>query len=144
MTEPHVPTTQEELSRKTLETIEELLLWRSQERITDGQLGIAINAVFKSVSGLIDKDVFEIISQIVVDHPKHDREIAVFQKGRGSLVLVRYVNQGRLMAWDCLLGKTSAKSFEDEALPDKRAKQAFDAAIQHCRDKGYRELTATK
>jgi hypothetical protein len=56
------PTIAEELHRKSLDA----LIWLAEEhekgKIDDVQMYIAVEAIFKAVSGLVPQDVFELMS----------------------------------------------------------------------------------
>ena len=58
-----MPTLQEELDRKTHETLEWLILGRDQCRLSDIQFEAGTDALFMAVSGLVDKDFIEIITE---------------------------------------------------------------------------------
>lgn len=58
------PTIREELSRKSLEALESLLIGRSKGTLTEAQFATGINVLWDTVAGLVDKDFIEIISTI--------------------------------------------------------------------------------
>ena len=57
------PTLKEELDRKALQTIEDLLHLHASCKISDAQLSTGIDALFKATSGLTDEEILHIITE---------------------------------------------------------------------------------
>jgi hypothetical protein len=62
-----LPSIREELSRKALDALQDLAMKRATKAITEAQFATGLNVLWETVSGLVDKDFFEIISTIVVN-----------------------------------------------------------------------------
>lgn len=62
-----LPSIREELSRKALDALQDLALRRVDKTITEAQFATGLNVLWETVSGLVDKDFFEIISTITVN-----------------------------------------------------------------------------
>lgn len=58
-----IPTTREELDRKTYETLEWLIERREQGQISDDQFHTGVDATFNTVSGLVSEDIFRLVSE---------------------------------------------------------------------------------
>lgn len=57
-----LPTTREELNRKTFETIEWLFVGLDKGRLTEEQFSVAVDALFMAVSGLVDKEFIGLVT----------------------------------------------------------------------------------
>jgi hypothetical protein len=62
-----IPTIREELSRKSLEALERLVIDRAKGAITEAQFSTGMNVLWDIVAGLTDKDFIEIISTVKVN-----------------------------------------------------------------------------
>lgn len=58
-----LPTTQEELDRKSIETLEKLILDHRNHRISTAQFDVGINTLFSVASGLVSRDFIELVTR---------------------------------------------------------------------------------
>lgn len=62
-----VPSIREELSRKALNTLQSLLIDRERGVLTEAQFGAALNVLWDTVSGLVDREFMDLISMVKVN-----------------------------------------------------------------------------
>ncbi len=64
MTAAALPTTREELNRKTFETVEWLTLRFEQAQITEDEFRVALNAVWMTAAGLVDREFLTLMGDV--------------------------------------------------------------------------------
>lgn len=62
-----LPTTRDELDRKTFDTIEWLLASYDKNCISATQLRTGVDSVFSAISGMVSESIFELVSAASVD-----------------------------------------------------------------------------
>lgn len=83
-----LPTLKEELDRKALATIEDLLHLHSVAKISDAQLSTGIDALFKATSGLADEQILHIITEASKLLPMASQTLRyAYLKGAGVVAL---------------------------------------------------------
>ncbi len=142
-----VPDIQEELDRKTLDAIQSLLHQESTGRITKAQLNTAIIAVFQCVSGLIDGEIMEMITQISAG-VKNVNEVqrAAFVNGdtKRTIALEHVIGSSdvtvRISDWNVNGFTTKRKNFDSARDPVSAAARCFKDFTSGFEDKGYQRI----
>ncbi len=136
----------EELDRKTVETLESILVRLDQGRITMPEARQAVDAMWRTVSGLISDDVMEMIDAFKADTNKAFVERRVFVlEGKDIAILERAVGTGigrvRMnMREPGVFATDKMIRLEDEINPSMAARQKLDAFVVALKKKGYTEL----
>lgn len=88
-----MPTLKDELDRKVFETIEYLISAERKGRMTKAQVSASLDTLFMAVSGLVDNDFINIITeaQTVVDGDKSVVKRHFILSGRGIIQTVAWV-----------------------------------------------------
>ena len=84
------PTLQEELSRKSLETIEKIESDLKLGKITNAQYGYAVDVLWSAIAGIADKD-FVMMMEIMSNKVSHDDSfniVGFFHNEAGDVVKV--------------------------------------------------------
>jgi len=102
-----VPTLQEELDRKALETIEKMEVDLEQGRITVEQYAYGVDLIWLSWAGLVSKDLMPLI-EIMGEKKGASATRAFFYRGDGRAVVIT----------NDLKGKVLIESFSRGDLPD--------------------------
>lgn len=79
------PSIKEELTRKSLDQLESLLLGRASGAITEAQFAIGIDTLWNCVSGLAGKEFFELISMVKVNKNDESFRRQVMMMSAGGL-----------------------------------------------------------
>jgi len=58
-----IPTTKEELDRKTLDTLEYLIRKCEEGEITQTEMSLGLDVLFMNVSGLVSEDFIDLITE---------------------------------------------------------------------------------
>lgn len=69
MSHEALPTVREELDRKTIDTLVQVLELAELGRITRGRVGITARAIWDATAGLVSREVMEQISKVIEEHP---------------------------------------------------------------------------
>jgi len=86
--DPTIPTLQEELNRKSLDTLEQLLHRYDDGTLSQRELKAATWALFEAIAGLVDHGIIDIISE-VAKLPSEGEPVVVRQLVHGNrLVLI--------------------------------------------------------
>lgn len=83
-----IPTIKEELSRKSLDALQNLLLDRSTGKITEAQFATGLNVLWEVASGLVDREFFEMISMATVNQNDPSLRRTTFMTCRDHWILV--------------------------------------------------------
>lgn len=138
------PNLADEINRKTVEALEWLVLAVEQDKITNAQFDAAVNAIWITSSGLVDRDVTELMSEAV------SRKIDGFTRKRifsntshlvclernyekATLTIRRKFEQGH---WQDVIRKT----FEGALVPSLAARDAESRLVDKLRSQGFSEL----
>lgn len=143
MTETAVPPIKDELERKTFETLDWLITSVAGGRMTEEQFSVGIDAVFKSVSGLVGKNFIELItaSQEMIRNDVHNTHIERFYLIRGNeLVVVKWVvgtDKVRVTKWkNGKMVGTSVVTRDDPA----EARVFMMGAVKRIEKEGFSEV----
>lgn len=135
----------EELERKTLTALENLLRKHEERRINDDQLEIGMQAVFDCAWGLVGEDINQIIEKCrTTPDPnfverrllKNGKRIALIEKRPGAEAFRVRVGLKPDGSW--ALDKT--QSFVDEVNASRVCAEKFEALITNMTTQGYMEL----
>jgi len=135
------PSMREELTRKTLEAVEWITAQSENGRLGNPALGAATHAVWMVVSGLVDRDIHEILSELSAQFPSRaSRSVNVLIKGDR---FVRLVQSGEKMV--VFRGKTgtSATVWENKKALFDTPGEAFErrsGMVKALRGKGFTQL----
>lgn len=134
-----LPTLQEEIDRKAIETLEMLLNRHARGYITTAQLEVGLDALFGAVSGLARKDFLELITaasgQLASDASYRTSRLLWNTNGKGALVLFEPLSARTSVFLFQRLG--DAKVFELDSSRDAATKaEQLITTLQH---KGYEE-----
>lgn len=92
-----VPTMQEELERKTIEAIEDLLMGHENGRITEAQLDTGMTAIWTTVSGLVGRDMMDLISEAKPKSDPSSKVTALLHHPEKGMLAVRWhVKEARI------------------------------------------------
>lgn len=139
-TDLHMPTLQEELDRKTFETLEWLFSAVQRGKITRDQFSTGVDTVFMTVSGLLGKDFIDLITaaqkECNFEAPVQKR---VFVKGNEILAVEWTVGTTRVTVGKRVNGLAAGAQVKDcDSTQD--AMNAFEALCRVVANKGYQEL----
>lgn len=83
-----MPTTREELAYKTVETLEDLLGQEEAGKISKDQLSCAIQALLAAVGWALDKDTFQLLSDIDIETLEPAKERHILMDNFHDMVLI--------------------------------------------------------
>ncbi len=92
----HIPTFAEEVERKTIETVESLIVRHRMGLINDAQLYEGTNTAWEMTSGLLSKDLVALLSDAIPSESFVNHQ--VFAKGEGGkgIILSHNPQSGQL------------------------------------------------
>lgn len=82
----HIPTTVQEIERKTIETVESLISRHEKGLIGEAQFYEGMNAVWGLSSGIVSKDLMNLISDAIPSEQIVNHQ--VFAKGEGGKAVI--------------------------------------------------------
>ena len=143
MTEMTIPTTREELDRKTIETMNELTLsyeekgMMSQESYYQG-----LRALHMVTCGLIDEEVSDWLSEHLQKNVPAAIERRVFIGGGATIVMQREAVGDTFDMIKIVDGKqtSTTKRFDDSDSPHVACYTAFSKFLSHLVAKGFVEV----
>jgi hypothetical protein len=132
-----LPTLKEELDRKALATIEDLLHLHAICKISDAQLSTGIDALFKATSGLTDEEILHIITEASKILPLAPQTLRyVYLSGDNMISLHWIVGDDKVTMTSYRAGKKASEKIHDG--DDARAAKLY---LQKTRkaltDRGY-------
>lgn len=135
------PSMREELTRKTLEAVEWITAQADSKRLDKPALGAATHAVWVAVSGLVDRDIHEILSELSTQHKSRPSlDLHVFVKGDVFTKLAR--RGAKLHVLRGKIGNTPDKH-KSKATDYDTVTDAFRAQARAglaLRDKGFSKI----
>lgn len=144
-----LPTIQEELSRKAIDTLEELLRKEKQGKINKAQLDVALDTLFSTVSGMVDEEFIDLITLASDEVKSHDQSYIdrrLFVNEDDRLVVVCHpINSSAVTLltdphYDGLWAKVVEKDFSESAIPEEAAKKHAERIVRNLKLKGFKEL----
>lgn len=136
----HMPTVQEELDRKTFETLEWLFGAVRRGNLTQDQFSTGVDTLFMAVSGLLGKDFIDLITaaQAECSDTKPVMKRA-FVRGNNILVVEWTVGSTRVTVGKRVNGLAAGGQIKDyDSVLD--AKNAFEHLCHVVTNKGFEEL----
>lgn len=143
-----LPTLQEELDRKALDTLGGLIMDCRAKRISPAQFEVGINTLFSAVSGLVTSEFIELVTRASKEETNgedvvhYDRR--VFNKGESTVIIV-YGFGDELFTISMMRPNrpvnVRGKSFVDQTNAPKKAHAAYLMFAASLESKGYEELT---
>lgn len=145
----------DELGRKTLDAVATVMTDLEQGAMRPDQASIAVKAVFQAVSGLVGKDIFDLLSQaskeiqggleavttrrIFIDPAK--RVVFQVEYEQGSAQSTFRVGRlpdsiGAEMTWQ----RESRSEFQDRANPFAAAHEHFQLTAKALKERGFVEI----
>ena len=138
-TDLHIPTVQEELDRKTFETLEWLFSAVQRGKLTQDQFSTGVDTLFMAVSGLLGQDFIDLITAAQKECTGAPALKRVFVKGNEILVVEWTVGTTRVTVGKRVDGLATGGQIKDcDSTLD--AKNAFEALCRVVSNKGYQEL----
>lgn len=139
------PSLKDELERKSLTALENLLRKREQKRINDDQLEVGLQAVFDAVWGLVGDDINEIIVEAQREPDPSYVERRLLRKGGHIAILERRVGGESFRIRVGLKGDGSwavdkVQDYSDEVIPTQVCAEKFDDLLNNMKNTGYQEL----
>jgi hypothetical protein len=135
---PDIPTTTEEINRKALETLQNLVHGADTHKYTDSEVRVGVNALWGTVAGLCSNYVSQLIVQAInrFRGSLTKDSVTFVLPGQSVVKVIRngtclYIRTAKLndeLEWedvDCI-----EKSFITEINPELAAQQAFHKAIE--------------
>lgn len=92
-----LPTPAEELARKAIGALSDLVHASNEGRITDNELHTAVNAIYDTVSGLIDRETLDVIYAARGATPRPFVERFVFVKAGKTVILERPLGKAEIL-----------------------------------------------
>lgn len=140
-----LPTVEEELDRKAIETLEQLLLRRQQGKITEAQFDVGLDALFSVAAGLVRDDFAELISLAGNEIDRNDSSFIqrrVFVKGGSILYINSNLDSETVIVKRCVAEgwTTVVKRFDDKPIAAVAIKQYVDFVAKGMIGKGYEEI----
>jgi hypothetical protein len=143
-----LPTLKEELTRKSLEMLEEILLKHKRGKISMAQMDYALDVLFGTVNGLVDREFIELITMASTQVNKADPsyiERHVMRKEGGSAVLIveRRMDDDTLKIHRMRLNglvEEIVKKYADSTIPSEQAKAGVEFTIASTKKIGYEEV----
>lgn len=144
--DPNMPTLQEELDRKALDTLEQLLRKYDDGLLSQRELKAATWALFEAVSGLVDRGIIDIISQ-VAELPSEGNPVIARKFVHGDKLAL--IERSLVDATVTLQGfeKSPAshftykqRSFAGDMRPFQLAAQYEQGIVEKLIERGYEEV----
>jgi len=120
----HIPDVAEEIQRKSIESIQDLLSLRQQSRIGDPELMVGLRAIWNCVSGLCESQTMDLLSNLmnsVKDSRINDIQVWI---GNGKMMVLTWEKWAMSVEIRSVSG-TSSKTLFD---PAKHADPAWALA----------------
>jgi hypothetical protein len=131
-----VPTLQDEIDRKSFETLEWLTHSVSQGRITADQFSVGVDVLFMTASGLLKKDFIDLITAAQELCPKEPLILKRYFSDGHALVVEWTVGTDRVSMGRVSTGAKAVKGFDTS----REAKEWFQAIGGTLESKGYKEI----
>jgi hypothetical protein len=109
-----IPNLQDEINRKTGQTLSDLLANRQGEMISDDQLILSVKAIWGAVAGLVDQSLIDLMSTMMDGNELFGNEYVQVYGGKGKLIaakLTRHINATSTLEVKSLIGNQSVKTF---------------------------------
>jgi len=134
-----VPQLREELDRKVMEALEWLQHAQATARISDAQASVAVDAVFKAVSGLVDEKFTEIITNMSALYDGVPKLVRVLLNANKVVKFEWGIGLSRIEVVVYTDGKESTRQIKEYDTPAE-AKAAADKSIAKLKSLGYIQL----
>jgi hypothetical protein len=135
-----VPTFEEELDVKVLNTVESLYKRWERGEIDGPMYKTAIESVFNSVSGMVSNDMFNILSEAKVPDTQYvhvDRQILTL--GNRVLMIGQLIGSEKLLITTGIGSKEVKREIKTFETP-KKARDMLKAMVARLETKGYLAL----
>lgn len=138
MTETGIPSLQDELDRKAIETAQSIQHRFNQGQLTKAQYDAATNALWYVTAGLVDNDVSAAITAMGETAAPEQWTHCPMAKG-ADLTVVSFSTAGkfRFLRGDREECRDFADPVEDVSVPSLAAKQHFGKVFKLLSDRGY-------
>lgn len=139
-----MPTFREQVSEKAFETMEWLITSLHQAKLTEEQFSAGVNAVFMTLSGLMDDSLFHLVSECAKEiHSEHPTLRRIFINGKAVMTARWKVASSDVVIVGSVIEdgvhrevKTHTKSFDTA----KEALDYFNNGVSAFTKVGYVEL----
>jgi hypothetical protein len=141
------PSVKQELERKTLDELQRLVLALEHGKVTQGQFNAAIDSLWLTTAGLVQRDIMDLIEKtkvnLIVDE-SWLRETFVSTGERRFTVTVSWkVGTDQVTLTRVADGKVTVSRWDppkDEIIPSMSAKKHFQSVCKSMKDRGFEPL----
>lgn len=134
-----IPTLKEELDRKVMDTLEWIQHAHAKARITDAQASVAVDTLFKIVSGLVDDQFIDIVSSMSIMYAGKPKLVRVLIKENKIVKMEWTIGESAITITGYTQGEETSVQVKEYDTPEE-AKVAGDKVITKLKAFGYTQI----